>query len=131
MDHCIVCEHPKIGHWGTGCHRSSFLRGDCSCTFLERDVDQEEAGSNHRLRLEDITIEAMQTLPRGTVRTFEDLFYGSGPAEQRRVRRRLEAEFNRMPPLRRRQLLEASDVREFLENVGVVSRWSLGPVEHP
>ena len=129
MDHCIFCGHPNVGHWGSGCHRSSFLRGDCYCTFVERDVDQEEAVSDYRLRLEDITIEAMQTLPPGTVRTFEELFYGSGPTEQRQVRRRLEAEFNRMAPPERRRLLEASDVREYLENVGVVSRWSIGPIE--
>jgi hypothetical protein len=35
-DHCIICDHPRSGHWGAGCHRSSFLRGDCGCDFVEQ-----------------------------------------------------------------------------------------------
>jgi hypothetical protein len=36
MDHlCILCDHPTIGHFGTGCHRDSFLRGACDCDFVE------------------------------------------------------------------------------------------------
>jgi hypothetical protein len=129
MDHCLYCQHPLVGHWGSGCHRSSFLRGDCLCTFVDLEEEQGPAGSTRRLGLEDITIEGMRRLPAGTVGAFEDLFYGADPSEQRLVRRRLEVEFNGMAPTDRREVLEAGDAREFLENVGIVSRWSIGPIE--
>jgi hypothetical protein len=129
MDHCNFCDHPLVGHWGGGCHRSSFLRGDCLCTCVDREAAQEPAGSTRRLGLDDITIEGMRCQPHGTVGAFEELFYGADPTEQRSLRRRLEAEFNRMAPTDRRELLEASDAREFLENIGIVSRWSIGPIE--
>lgn len=129
MDRCTYCEHPLIGHWGTRCHRSSFLRGDCLCTFVDREAVADLAAMPRRIRLDDISIEGMQCQPHGTMEAFEDLFYEAGPILQGLVRRRLEAEFNAMAPAERRSLLEASDVREFLENVGIVSRWSIGPVE--
>lgn len=32
---CILCDHPKLGHWDHGCHRDSFLRGSCDCDYVE------------------------------------------------------------------------------------------------
>jgi hypothetical protein len=34
-ERCILCDHPKVGHFGSGCHRTSFLRGGCDCDFVE------------------------------------------------------------------------------------------------
>jgi hypothetical protein len=34
-ERCILCDHPKVGHFGSGCHRTSFLRGSCDCDFVE------------------------------------------------------------------------------------------------
>jgi hypothetical protein len=79
--------------------------------------------------LDAITIEGMRCQSHGTVEAFKELLHDADPAEQRSLRRRLEAEFNRMAPTDRRVLLEAGDAREFLENVGIVSRWGIGPIE--
>ncbi|MET0772579.1 MAG: hypothetical protein ABWZ82_05810 [Candidatus Limnocylindrales bacterium] len=34
-ERCIICEHPRTAHFGTGCHTDSFLRGRCDCDFVE------------------------------------------------------------------------------------------------
>ncbi len=34
-ERCLQCGHPTVGHYGTGCHRTSFLRGACDCDFVE------------------------------------------------------------------------------------------------
>ena len=34
-ERCIICDHPRAAHFGTGCHTDSFLRGRCDCDFVE------------------------------------------------------------------------------------------------
>jgi hypothetical protein len=34
-ERCLQCDHPKVGHFGSGCNRTSFLRGGCDCDFVE------------------------------------------------------------------------------------------------
>jgi hypothetical protein len=48
---CILCDHPRIGHFGTGCHRNSFLRGSCDCDFVEPPIMSPSAtAEQHRER---------------------------------------------------------------------------------
>jgi len=87
MDLCVFCDHPRAGHWGSGCHRSSFLRGDCDCSFVDQpalpapatadqyrksaawwderihiidgDIRRSRDGSTRRLRLERVRANAV------------------------------------------------------------------------
>jgi hypothetical protein len=203
-ERCIVCDHPKVGHFGSGCHRTSFLRGACDCDFVEptplplsataeehreraawwaqridltdrriwaathgspqwqrldrlRDVadaawhhhlemahalpagetdsrpaadDGEDADEGDNL-LDLICIESIASQPAGTLDLMLGLFDRSPTIEREAVRIRLEAEFDRLEPRRRRAILEDEAVRVALEQMGVMTRLYPGSSVEP
>ena len=209
-NHCIICDHPRANHWGSGCHKNSFLRGSCDCTFVEppplpasatagqyreragwwedrvritddkiwqsevgsaryhrlayfrrsatnaakraremaelteaqevrervareaadaaaaRDAKRAAAAKAHQGLLDGISLATLQEQPLCTLGMYEEEFDLSSPSEQLAVRNRVAAEFNVLPPVERRELLEDKHVRDLLEHLGVVSRWTIG-----
>jgi hypothetical protein len=208
-DYCVICEHPKSGHFGSRCHRTSFLKGDCDCDFVERPPLPLDATAaqyreraewwRHRVRvteihirrakygserwarlghvrdaaersarradeaaelkeamerreraahtavaaraaaaagrteteqqhlgfLEQIGIESIQGQPLCFLGLLQEQFDEASDDERQEVRARVEEEFNDLQPSLRRELLEDSSSRDFLEHIGVVSRWTV------
>lgn len=81
------------------------------------------AEQQHGELLGKISIESIQGQPLYLLELLQEQFDDSPDEERQGVRAGVEQEFNGLEPSLRRELLEDASSRDFLEHIGVISRW--------
>lgn len=79
----------------------------------------------HQGFLDDINISNIERQSLAFLELLLEQFDESSDAERASVSARVEQEFDSLEPARKRELLEDDSSRDFLEHIGVVSRWTV------